>query len=387
VRVTDSGGTTKFADAFIKWCDDKTRQLPNTGQPCTNAFTERQYTEFTKELKDGQFKELYWGAQVAGIECAAAAISMACPPAAPAVETAAQASAGVDIVEFKRLRDEKAADLRLYNQDPPDSATSAVALPRRASALPAPPCLRVSGRYAGQAERACAAVRPLFAVLINDTRQTTAILAAMLSTGNRFATALRANQQAAIALQEATTAILAVELSDALATERTAGITLARGLRARGLAPTFTRGQLKRLIGAIGRLHHFRPKIRALLGAAITPARLAASLRTDLADVAGNSFDLLTTLSRRKDTAALTAPNPAVTPAVVEAIVTALQKQGAISSANAGSLVRALNHLAGASGIAATSAALSEFTTAARHAAGPAGAFLLAAERALAAHS
>jgi hypothetical protein len=226
---------------------------------------------------------------------------------------------------------------------------------------------------------------PLYQTLADATDQTTAVVAALVGTANRFATALKANNQAGVALQQTTTAILSIELADALSAQREAGVGLVNGLRALGLDLTLTRAQLQHLISALRHLRHFSGAPAAAAAAGITPATTAELLQSYLHKTSGNVVHLLAPLSAPVTTAALTARDAAVTPAAVQAIVDSLLAQNTISTSAANALGQALAGFSAATSVAETDQALSEFEATAKQVPGSAGAFLVAAERALAA--
>jgi hypothetical protein len=381
VTVTDSSKSKKSADVFIRWCADSTKTLP-TGQPCTNPMSAKDYKDLFEQIKNLENKQGFFGVAVLLTEAAVHAAPALVPPLEPLVLPTSGALAVHDVAEFRAQRAELATDLKLFLTDPPDRATSDVALPVPAPSSPPLGCLPVPARYAAQAAHACAVAGPLYNDLLRATQQTGGILGAMVSTANRFATALRDNQRAAVPLQQATTAVLAVELADALTTERAAGIELANALDALGLAPTLSRGRLERIVTALRHMRTFPDGIGTAVG--VGPAQLAEILQTELVQTRGDRFDLLATLSAPEDTTALIGPDATVTPTSVQSIVDALLSQGAISSQDATALGEALSSLASASGGTTTNQALAQFSRAAQQVPGSAGLFLEAAEHALA---
>jgi hypothetical protein len=231
-------------------------------------------------------------------------------------------------IKISKLNDEKNDAYALAAKDPPDSAISAIALPRVAGAFSARRCPSVRGRGASRAEAICGSDRQLFKASIETTRVTNSVLAAMLVTANRDGTALHTGHSGPAALQQAVTRILEIELANAIAAEDRAALRLAGKLHAR---------------------------------------------------------QLVATLRRADDTAPLSTPDASVTPGVVQGMVNALVSQRAVSALAAAALGHALSAVAAANDPASLHQALAAFSSAARQVHGPAGTFLAAAEHELAA--
>jgi hypothetical protein len=382
VTVTDADGKQKAADGFIKWCKDSKAKLPKYGEPCTNPLSEQDYRFkylWIQHLQD-KITELY--GEEAAIEAAGHGLA---PITGGSSEAGAAGAVGAFTVELNQLRAQLGKALTEFNKDPADPATSEIALPPVAVSLPVPACIPASGKNSAQASQQCAQVRPLFGPVINDTAETSSVVSAMITSANRYATALRGGDQAAVALQQTTTAILGRALAGALQREHDADVSLANGIRTLQLAPLLSATQLNRVVNAVAKLHSFPPEIQPLLG--VTPKQFAANLRTDIAHSHTKGLDVPATLSAPIDTAALTAPDPSVTPPSVQAILDVLLSQGEITPGEAQTLGQDLDSLNGATDTSAAQQALASFNATASQISGPAGVFLQAAAGGLAADS
>lgn len=316
----------------------------------------------------------------------ASKLFIAATPLAPYELAVMAATLGAHATEFIGLEAEYDDWFQLFQKDPPDAATSNVALPSPPSPPPAATCLRVKGRYARRARTACDGARPRFAAVAAGTALTTSLLRAALITANRYATALRDGQTAAVGLQQTAEGILAAELAGAVAKERADRLRLADWERAQGLPTSFTRAQLLALARKL-RSRHGRPvgPIRSL-GPPLAPARLAAAITRLASRIGPGRLDVIGDL--RGDggaAAALAAANPAVTPASVAGVVVALTAQRSVSPQAEASALSALDAVSTAASPASVQAALGRLTSTAQTVGGAAGAYLAAAERLLAA--
>jgi hypothetical protein len=279
----------------------------------------------------------------------------------------------------KRAKDLEAAG----TADPPDAAVSAVALPRIAHPPPLRPCVRFTTAAAAGSFADCVSLTPSLVLYGQTEAQTSAVLDAVLTSQNRYATAVRAGEAGPSAVQHVVTGILYVELGDALAATDQAGLAVARIGRAQGLFPVLTRHQIEQLARSFAHVRRLPAAVtRALPG--VTRAEIARALSDALRKFNGSRVDLVSTFAHPFHAAALIPPAGWVTAGAVQAVVARLIAQGEVPAASGVLLDQALNDLEIASGRAAVQHALSELTIAAERVPGPAGAFLQAGERALA---
>ena len=384
VTVTDTKDNQASKDVFIKWCRDRKGTLPASGQPCTNQFTEKEWKELYKELDDGLKENQNWIGPTATHFAEEGGTSILLPAAEAVAPVAGAAAAGAEVALWGRARQRWGRLYELWNADPPGAAIARVAVPGAVSAAKLPACAPVSGRFGSQAAQDCAQDRPLYAAAIDATDRTNAVLGALVSTNNRYGTALRQEDASAMSLQQAAVSILTVQLGDALRAERTAAISLATRLQSQGLAGPMTRARMLLIIGGIRQLRSFPAVVQKELGRNVTPAKFAGELKSDLARTPGTRFDLLASVSKPVPQALSTAPSP-VTAAQGGAVVGALRAQGLLSAGAASQLKQALAALAVATDAASVRAARTAFANAAAGVGGPAGTFLLVAARALSA--
>lgn len=267
---------------------------------------------------------------------------------------------------------------QLLAQDPPASDLGAIALPL---VVPRPSkaalCGRVSVRYAGVAERACARVTPDTRALVAAAADADSALSAAITTENRWAAASRAGNDTMATLQLIASRLLQIELADAFVAEDRADLRLAKAEQTQGITPAVvTKAQLIQAIALLRRRSRFPPPIASQLGPSETPAVLASQLRAFVGKMRGSTIDLAAVLSRAISTDTPPQGEDRVTAAQLRAVVAALDGQGAISQQHARELDNALRN--------SGPAALAAFRGTAAHLPGSAGAFLRAGAQALA---
>jgi hypothetical protein len=243
-------------------------------------------------------------------------------------------------------------------------------------------CVRGSGKLAGAAFADCLALEPALAAYAQGQAKTLSLLDALLTSQNRFGTAVRAGQAGASALQSAVIAVLSKQLADSFVATDQAGLDVARIGRAQGLFPILARGRINQTAAALARLRRLPAAVaRAFPGVSL--GDLASSLRNALRDSQATRLDLVATFAQSlRDARSMPLASP-VTRDDVGAVVSQLSAQGDVSAASAAALGQALDSFAAASGSAAVSQALAAFDDAARQVPGAAGSFLVAAGRAL----
>ena len=233
------------------------------------------------------------------------------------------------VAKYGEVEDEIRNAYALLAKDPPDPATSSVAIPPPPASYVPRPCPIVHAHGARRALRICAHDRVLFAASVEASRSADAVLEAMITTANRHATAVHSGQSGPAAIQIAVTRILEIELAGMLDAQRRADLRLAHDLGAAALAQTVTQ-----------------------------PLR----------------------------TADLTTPDTTVTPALMLEIVDALATENQLPAPNAAALEQALTALGQAATVSASHQALAAFKAEAGQLQGSARSFLLAAQRELASH-
>ena len=258
VTVTDADGKQKAADGFIKWCKDSKASGPSTGralyQPALREGLPVQISvDSTPPRQD--ITELY--GEEAAIEAAGHGLA---PITGGASEAGAAGAVGAFTVELDQLRAQLGKALTEFNKDPADPATSEIALPPVAVSLPVPACIPASGRNSAQASQQCAQVRPLFGPVINDSCRDFVGRQRDDHVGEPLRDRAGAGDQAAVALQQTTTAILGRALAGALQREHDADVSLANGIRTLQLAPLLSAMQLNRVVNAVAKLRSFPPE-------------------------------------------------------------------------------------------------------------------------------
>jgi hypothetical protein len=177
-------------------------------KPASNPLTSKQWQWLggvgLHQIREDQAKLL----AAAGAGELASKLLIAATPLAQYELYVMAATLGAHATELIKLEVEYDDLFNLFQKDPPDTATSDVALPSASTSPPDAACLSVRGRYARRATAACKAAKPLFDAVAADTAKTNALLDAALTTANRYATALRGGQTAASGLQQTTEAIL-----------------------------------------------------------------------------------------------------------------------------------------------------------------------------------
>ncbi len=267
--------------------------------------------------------------------------------------------------------------------DPPDGAVSDVALPNAAEAVSLRPCVQLTRPGSADAFGDCEALQPSLAAYGRGQSQANPLLEAILTSQNRYGTAVRAGDADSSALQHAVSGILYAEAGDALAATDTSGLAMARIAQARDLLPALTKNQIRRFARAFARVHHLSPLAKQALPG-VTLAQLRREFETLLREHHGGGFNVVATFSRPFDADALLPPAGWITANELQAVVSQLAAQGDISAADGAALGQALSALAEATSATTKQQALSAFGSTAQGIPGPTGAFLLAAESALA---
>jgi hypothetical protein len=213
--------------------------------------------------------------------------------------------------------------------------------------------------------------------------RTNAILGAVLTTTNRFGTAVRSGDQEAAHLQSSASVILAQELSDAVGREHAVDLRAVTALKARGALRVPTRSDVGRIAHALASRRKFSDFARRYLGTALTPKVMARELQASLAGDRLRRFDLERLLNDAPSSRELRARAGEVRPPDVTLVVDALAARGLIGATLHGTLTDSLAGLEAAGSAAARRVALARLATVTAPVPGEPGAFLRAAAEAL----
>jgi hypothetical protein len=382
VQAIDSiGQTTDIVHTINNWCVPGAKGKPDR---CTPQLSKKLKTEFLDQAaqyaRQGLAKLWDEGLAILG-------------------ETLTTPSGGLGKVgkvkdyydsaaNGKRVHDATKDDADLADKarqaaadDPPAGNLSAISLPHLAAPRLAP-CGHPVGAPAGVAAADCAALAPDFAALAAAQARTSAVLDAVLTSQNRYATAAKAGDATDSALQHDVSGILYVELGDAFAAGDSAELALIRAGRTQGLIPILARSRIQSVAAAVAKLHSVPTSIVQAVGP-ISLAQLRSLIDGALADAAGGKLDVLGTFPPPFSAASLIPPSGWVTDGELRAVIAQLVSQGAVPAATATALGGVLDSLLEASTPASAAQGLSQLTADAGQVPGEAGAFLKAAALAL----
>lgn len=382
--VDSSGRTTGFGYATNRWCVPGTK---GKADRCTPQLNAKLKAEFLAQA-DHDARE---GLAAVGRELATIAAEALTSPGAGsgAGKVLSKAQEYIDAVtNGKRVSDAAATDADLADKarqaaadDPPAGNLSMISLPRPPPPR-VPPCGHLARVPAGAVAADCAALAPDFAASAAAQARTTAVLDAVLTSQNRYGTAVKAGDATDSALQHDVSGILYVELGDAFAAGDNAALALLQAGRSQGLIPIIGRGQIQRVVAAVAKLKAVPPSIVRVLGPT-TVQHLRSLVDGALTDANGGALNVLRTFPPPFSAASLIPPSGWVTNGELRAVIAQLVAQGAVPAATGTALDGVLDSLLEASTPAAVAQGLSQFTTDAGQVPGETGTFLEAAAHAL----